>query len=124
MTLTRVLVVLLLTACSGTSTTRAPVGAGSQPVRTPVVPTATDDKVEEAVEDVAKEDEAPPPGVKAPGNLPVMTQSEVDAMVEAHKACFDACDQQDTDCRQRCDLDHPIPQVEVIPDGPVTAPPE
>ena len=58
----------------------------------------------------------PPSSVKAPGNLPVLTQSELAAEDAARKACTDAC--ADDACRSACMEKYPIRQVEVIPDPP------
>lgn len=62
----------------------------------------------------------PPASVKAPGNLPVRTQSELAAEEAARKACLDAC--ADDACRDACMQKFPIMQVEVVPDLPAPPP--
>jgi len=65
---------------------------------------------------------APPPeSVKAPGNLPVLTSSELAAEDAARDACLAAC--ADEPCRTGCFDTHPIRQVEVVPDAPVAPAP-
>ena len=71
----------------------------------------------------------PPPGVKVKGNLPVRTESELAAEAEARDACVTQCVQAhvadakapeaiDADCQHKCMQEHPIEQVEVVPDSP------
>lgn len=78
-------------------------------------------------------DDAPPPGVKAPGNLPVRTEAELEAEAKARDACIEDCvaarqaeargaDAIEADCRVECEKDHPIEQVEVV-GPPPEAPP-
>lgn len=61
----------------------------------------------------------PGPSVKAPGNLPVKTESELAAEEAARQACLDACPESEErePCEDACMSEHPITQVEVIPDG-------
>ena len=56
------------------------------------------------------------PGVKAPGHLPVYTESELRAKGEARSACLSACDEADKACRKACMDKFPPIQVEVVPD--------
>lgn len=114
----RTLLVLFLLggACTGTTpATPPPVGAGSQPVRR---------GPQAAPIPISKDDDGPPDGVKAPGNLPVRTESELRAQSDALGACLDACSETDAACRSTCLRAHPIEQVEVVPDGPLSPPPE
>lgn len=69
----------------------------------------------------AREPAPPPESVKAPGNLPVLTASELAAEDAAREACLGAC--ADDACRSACMDKHPIRQVEVIPDAPVAPQP-
>ncbi len=62
----------------------------------------------------------PPDAVKAPGNLPVLTESELAAEDAAREACLTACP--DDACRDACGQAHPIRQVEVVPDAPPSEP--
>ena len=63
----------------------------------------------------------PPPDVKAPGNLPVMTAAELAAYDAKRAECVEACDEVDDGeaCRVECDESFPPMQVEVIPDPPM-----
>jgi hypothetical protein len=62
----------------------------------------------------------PPEAVKAPGNLPVLTASELAAEDAARQTCLAAC--ADDGCREACWQAHPIRQVEVVPDAPQREP--
>lgn len=97
---------------------------------------ATKDTPKAAGEEDAAKDDAksaaeadPPPGVKVKGNLPVKTESELAAEDAARDKCVADCvaskqmearsaDAIETDCLGQCMAEHPITQVEVVPDGP------
>ena len=75
------------------------------------------------------EENAPTPGVKAPGNLPVVSQAELAAEDAARADCIKECVQSrqmeavaiemiEEGCRQGCMDQHPIRQVEVEPSVP------
>lgn len=72
-------------------------------------------KVEASVKEEA---ELPPPGVKAPGNLPVMTEWELAAADERQRELKGA-DAIELECRESCEQELPIRQVEVVPKGPI-----
>ena len=68
-----------------------------------------------------------PDNIKAPGNLPVMTEAELEVAIEAHESCIEQCikDHQmravspqeiRVDCERTCDDTHFVGQVEVTPD--------
>ncbi|EDM73883.1 hypothetical protein PPSIR1_24124 [Plesiocystis pacifica SIR-1] len=82
---------------------------------------------------VKEEAEQPPPGVKAPGNLPVMTEEELAAEEAKREACVRSCvderqreakgaDAIELECRESCEQELPIRQVEVVPKGPIEDP--
>lgn len=53
--------------------------------------------------------------VKAPGNLPVLTESELAAEDATRQSCIEAC-AEDAGCEQACMEATPVRQVEVVPD--------
>lgn len=71
---------------------------------------------------------APPgPDIKAPGNLPVRTAEQLAAEARDRAACAEACTgggAAQADCVQRCLVQHPIEQVEVVPSAPPAPSPE
>ncbi len=79
--------------------------AGGTPVETAAP------SVDTAVADTAT------PDVKAPGNLPKMTQAELDAADAARKGCLTEAGD-DAAKIAACHEKHPVLQVEVIPDVP------
>ena len=81
--------------------------------------------------------EEPAPDVKAPGNLPVMTEAELVAAEAQLQSCIDDCVKANqmravspqeirVDCERGCNEEHFIGQVEVIdaPGLPVDEVPE
>jgi len=74
--------------------------------------------------------DTPPPGVKIKGNVPVRTESELEAEASARDNCVRECvasrqmqakaaDAIEADCNNSCQQQHPIVQVEVVPDSPI-----
>jgi len=114
---------LLLVLACGTTSTPAPTsaGAGSQPAATT---TTADEKRDDGPVHTDKDKDGPPAGVKAPGNLPVMTRSQLEAEDRARNACLDRCEPQDDACTQACHEQFPVRQVEVVEDGPLGVPGE
>ena len=76
-----------------------------------------------------------PENVKAPGNLPVMTETELSEAEGGLEDCIASCVKDNqmravspqeirVDCEQECNESHSVRQVEVIPDGPPEQPDE
>ena len=94
---------------------------------TPIPPqeTAQAAPEEQPLRSEGKED-SPPPGVKASGNLSVVSQAELAAEDAARAECIKVCVQSrqmeavaiemiEEGCRQGCMDQHPVRQVEVSP---------
>jgi len=90
-------------------------------------------KPETKPDDAAKPPEGPPPGVKVKGNVITKTTSELAAEDTARKACVTKCvdarkvealgaAEIEASCNGQCQKEHPIVQVEVVPDGPIGKP--
>ena len=111
--MTRLFPVLLVLAVACGGQKPAPdstVAPSSMPVRTDAPP------------EPEKTEDGPPPAVKAPGNLPRMTQDELDAAYAKLNACVAECAADDADCARACRVEHDPGQVEVI--SMPQAPPE
>lgn len=122
------IIALLSTACATTEADKpskdaekdkAPVKAEREPD-----PPSTPEAAAEADPD------KPPANVKVKGNLPVKTESELAAEAEARDECVSDCvdarkmeakgaDAIEVECQQQCMAEHPVEQVEVVPDGPL-----
>jgi hypothetical protein len=77
----------------------------------------------------AGDPDAPPPGVKTKGNLPVMTKSELAVEDTKRQACIEDCveankmqarspEDIEQGCRSECEAKFPVRQVELVPDAP------
>lgn len=110
----RTLLLALVFACAGGHRADAPDAVGAPGSAVDPAPRAADAPA-------ARTD------VKAPGNLPVRTESELAAESEARDTCIQSCVQQrqmearaiemiEADCQASCLREHPIEQVEVVPD--------
>ena len=108
---------IVWTAC--VTTTPEPVSVEASPA----APAAEDASSAEALTTPS-----PPAEVKAPGNLPVMTEAELIEAAEAEAACVTQCVQENQmrsvspqeiriDCERECNEAHFTGQVEVIPEA-------
>lgn len=136
---TLLLATTLVTLSSGCDAKEAdkakPAADKAKPAADKAKPAAdkNEKSVDEGPDDAAKPPEGPPPGVKVKGNVITKTTSELAAEDTARKACVTKCvdarkvealgaAEIEASCNGQCQKEHPIVQVEVVPDGPIGKP--